>query len=87
MNETVYDFRPQDDFKHDVFANEEIPDAVTVIQQFETPIFSLGDVSTITGMAKSRKTFLNYLYCSGFFKRYRLFRNEQRPILKASVIN
>lgn len=58
MNETVYDFRPQDDYKHDVFANEEIPDAVTVLQQFETPIFSLGDVSTITGMAKSRKTFL-----------------------------
>ncbi len=56
--ETVYDFRPQDDFRHDVFANEEIPDAVTVLQQFETPIFSLGDVSTITGMAKSRKTFL-----------------------------
>lgn len=58
MNETVYDFSPKEDFKHDVFANEEIPDAVTVIQQFETPIFSLGDVSTITGMAKSRKTFL-----------------------------
>lgn len=56
--ETIYDFRPQDDFRHDVFANEEIPDAVTVLQQFETPIFSLGDVSTITGMAKSRKTFL-----------------------------
>lgn len=56
--EKVYDFRPQDDFRHDVFANEEIPDAVTVIQQFETPIFSLGDISTITGMAKSRKTFL-----------------------------
>lgn len=56
--ETIYDFRPQEDFKHDVFANEEIPDAVTVLQQFETPIFSLGDVSTITGMAKSRKTFL-----------------------------
>lgn len=54
----MYDFRPQDDFRHDVFANEEIPDAVTVLQQFETPIFSLGDVSTITGMAKSRKTFL-----------------------------
>jgi hypothetical protein len=56
--ETIYDFRPQEDFRHDVFANEEIPDAVTVLQQFETPIFSLGDVSTITGMAKSRKTFL-----------------------------
>lgn len=56
--EKVYDFRPKDDFRHDVFANEEIPDAVTVLQQFETPIFSLGDVSTITGMAKSRKTFL-----------------------------
>lgn len=56
--ETVYDFSPKEDFRHDVFANEEIPDAVTVIQQFETPIFSLGDVSTITGMAKSRKTFL-----------------------------
>lgn len=56
--ETIYDFTPKEDFKHDVFANEEIPDSVTVIQQFETPIFSLGDVSTITGMAKSRKTFL-----------------------------
>lgn len=58
MIETIYDFTPKDDFKHDVFASEEIPDAVTVLQQFETPIFSLGDVSTITGMAKSRKTFL-----------------------------
>jgi hypothetical protein len=56
--ETIYDFRAKEDFRHDVFANEEIPDAVTVLQQFETPIFSLGDVSTITGMAKSRKTFL-----------------------------
>ena len=55
--ETVYDFRPKEDYQHDVFANEQIPDAMTVLQQYDTPMFSIGDVSTITGLAKSRKTF------------------------------
>ncbi|MDD3772283.1 MAG: AAA family ATPase [Weeksellaceae bacterium] len=60
MSETVMDFRKNNDDKYrfDVNANEDIPDTVVALQQGDTPIFSIGDISTITGLPKSRKTFL-----------------------------
>ena len=70
MSEKVFDFRGDDKHKYeyDVFASELIPDAIVALQQGETPIFSLGDVSTITGMAKSRKTFLITAIIVAFLK-------------------
>lgn len=69
MMETVYDFRAKEDYQHDVFANEQIPDAMTVLQQYDTPMFSIGDVSTITGLAKSRKTFFVVSIMAAFLNK------------------
>lgn len=58
MSETVYNFGTNKNDSYIVYADEEIPDAVIALQQGDTPLFSIGDVSTITGLPKSRKTFL-----------------------------
>lgn len=57
-NAKVIDYRVKDDFKFDVMADEVIPDANAVLMQGDTAIFSMGDISTLSGLAKSRKTFL-----------------------------
>lgn len=57
--ERVYDFRKTDNkYQYDVYPDEDIPDMVVALQQGDTPLFSIGDISTITGLPKSRKTFL-----------------------------
>ena len=59
MGEFVIDYRKQNlSDSYIVYADEEIPDAVIALQQGDTPLFSIGDISTITGLPKSRKTFL-----------------------------
>ena len=66
--ETIIDFRLKDSYEYDVVASEEIPDSVVALQQGDTPICSLGDISTITGVAKSRKTFLITAMIVAFLK-------------------
>jgi hypothetical protein len=58
--ETIYNFKPEYDelSKFHVHANDIIPMNEAVICQGETRLFSLGDISVITGQPKSRKTFL-----------------------------
>jgi hypothetical protein len=69
MMETVYDFRPKEDLsKYLVMANDEFPDATIALQQGDIPLFSIGDISTITGLPKSRKTFLFSSLVAGFLK-------------------
>lgn len=59
MKEKVIDYREKSTIsEYLVMANEVIPDEVVALQQEEVPIFSIGDVSTITGLPKTRKTFL-----------------------------
>lgn len=67
--ETVYDFRKSEDLnKYLVMANDEFPDATIALQQGDIPLFSIGDISTITGLPKSRKTFLFSSLVAGFLK-------------------
>ena len=56
----VYDFKTKqsDLSKYFVYANDIIPMSEAVIYQGETRMFSVGDISVITGQPKSRKTFL-----------------------------
>jgi hypothetical protein len=67
--ETIIDFRlSRDSYEYDVLASEEISDSVVALQQEDTPIVSIGDISTITGVAKSRKTFLTTAMIVAFLK-------------------
>lgn len=68
MSEMVIDFRKEQTFNYDIYADMIISDAVVAIQQGETPIFSVGDISTITGLAKSRKSFLIASLAVAFLK-------------------
>lgn len=54
--------------KYMVMASEEIQDSDIALQQGDTPIFSIGDISTITGLPKSRKTFLIASLATAFLK-------------------
>ena len=58
--EATYNFQPKqsDLSKFFVHANDIIPMNEAVICQGETRMFSIGDISVITGQPKSRKTFL-----------------------------
>lgn len=49
-----------------VNANDEIKMKDTLIYQGDTKVFSLGDISVITGQPKSRKTFLVTALCAAF---------------------
>lgn len=69
MSEKIIDFRnTENKYRFDVYADEDIPDTVVALQQGDTPIFSIGDISTITGLPKSRKTFLITSLAVAFLK-------------------
>jgi len=70
MNERTYDFRNNNDDieQYRVLANEDIPSSTIALQQGDTPIFSIGDISCVTGLPKSRKTFLITAIAVAFLK-------------------
>jgi hypothetical protein len=50
-------------------ANDNIPMNEAILNQGETRVMSLGDISVITGQPKSRKTFLVTAICSAFLSK------------------
>lgn len=68
MSEVVIDYRKKETKAFDVYADEEIPDATAALVQNDATIASIGDVSTVTGMPKSRKTFLLAAMAVAFLK-------------------
>lgn len=52
--------------KYIVHPNEDIPMNQTILNQGDTRVFSLGDISVITGQPKSRKTFLVASICAAY---------------------
>jgi hypothetical protein len=97
--EEIYNFQNEqtDLSKYFVYANDIIPMSEAVICQGENRMFSIGDISVITGQPKSRKTFLvsaivvaylsenGYLGLSGSNKGCVLFVDTEQS--KAHVLN